>query len=43
MQKPAYYQIVHINVPKESYSEKGNIKKQETFLTKLYNFIKTIF
>lgn len=40
MQKPANHQIIHINVPKESYSEKGNIEKNETFLTKVSNILK---
>ncbi len=40
MQKPANHQIVHINVPKESYSEKGNIEKEETILTKVSNLFK---
>lgn len=37
MQKPASHQIVHINVPKESYSEKNNIQKEVSIWEKLTN------
>lgn len=40
MQKPASHQIRYIEVPKESYSQKGNIEKKETPLLKLYNMFK---
>lgn len=39
MQKPALHQIIHIKIPKESYSEKGNIeKKEESFFEKLKKY-----
>ncbi len=40
MQKPANYQIVYINVPKESYSEKGQVNKEQTFISKIKNLLK---
>lgn len=40
MQKPANHQIVHINVPKESYSQKGKIEKEDNFLGKISKLIK---
>ena len=40
MQKPASHQIVHINVPKESYTEKGQINNEETFISKIKNLLK---
>ena len=35
MQKPASHQIVHINVPKESYSEKNNIQTDVSLWEKI--------
>ena len=40
MQKPASHQIVHINVPKESYTEKGQVSNEETLITKIKNLLK---
>ncbi len=41
MQRPASHQVVHINVPKESYSEKGNVKeKEENLFIKLARLFK---
>ncbi|WP_250277351.1 hypothetical protein [[Clostridium] colinum] len=40
MQKPASHQIVYIDIPKESYSEKSNTKDTESFLTKFLNVLK---
>ncbi len=39
MQKPANHQIVHIDVPKESYSQKGKVEKKDTFLSKITSWI----
>lgn len=40
MQKPASHQIIHINVPKESYSQKNNNNQNETFFSKISNLLK---
>ncbi len=40
MQKPSTHQIVHIKVPKESYSQKNDNKKPDTFLDKFKNLFK---
>ena len=40
MQKPSPYQIVHIDVPKESYSEKGMLKSENNFMEKIINLFK---
>lgn len=40
MQKPTSNQIIHINIPKESYSEKGQVYEEDTFLLKIVNLFK---
>lgn len=40
MQKPASHQIVHISIPKESYSEKGNIQERKTIFSRLKDLFK---
>ena len=40
MQAPASHQIVHINVPKESYSQKNNNIEKQSFLSKISNLLK---
>ena len=40
MQKPSTYQVIHINVPKESYSQKNNEQEKNVFLDKFKNLFK---
>lgn len=35
MQKPSSHQIIHINIPKESYSEKNNYIPKKNFIDKI--------